>query len=142
MDVVAGIGLGLAAGVVAGLLGVGGGIIFVPALAIFLELDQVDAEATSLLAMIPVALVGAARQHRYGNVNVRDGLTLGALALAGGLTGVAIANALPVRVLEIAFAGLLVVIAAQLTRRALTQPDQHPPRSCRTRSAGRRRGSS
>ncbi|MEA2151762.1 MAG: hypothetical protein QOD69_3592, partial [Solirubrobacteraceae bacterium] len=55
--------IGVAAGVVAGLLGVGGGALFVPALTIGLGLSQLDAEATSLLAIIPVALVGAWRQH-------------------------------------------------------------------------------
>ncbi|HEV7884251.1 MAG TPA: TSUP family transporter, partial [Solirubrobacteraceae bacterium] len=63
--------LGLAAGVVAGLLGVGGGALFVPALAIGLGLSQIDAEATSLLAIIPVALVGAWRQHAKGNADIR-----------------------------------------------------------------------
>ena len=65
--------MGAAAGVLSGLLGVGGGILFVPTLTLALGLSQVRAEATSLLAIIPVALVGAWRQHRYGNVDVRDG---------------------------------------------------------------------
>ena len=63
--------------IVALLLGVGGGILFVPALTLALELSQVKAEATSLLAIIPVALMGAWRQHRYGNVEIRDGLIVG-----------------------------------------------------------------
>ena len=69
--------VGFAAGVVAGMLGVGGGILFVPGLVLFLGPAQVDAEATSLLAIIPVALVGAARQNRYGNFRPRDALLLG-----------------------------------------------------------------
>lgn len=111
--------IGLVAGVVAGMFGVGGGALFVPALSIFLGLSHVEAEATSLLAMIPVALVGAWRQREYGNVSVRDGATVGALAVGGAVLGVLAANALPERVLEIAFAGLLVTVAAQLARRAL-----------------------
>ncbi len=67
---IAAIVIGAAAGVVSGLLGVGGGILFVPALTLALSLSQLKAEATSLLAIIPVALVGAARQHHYGNVRV------------------------------------------------------------------------
>ena len=55
--------IGFAAGVVAGLLGVGGGILFVPALTLALGLSQLDAEATSLLAIIPVSALGAYRQH-------------------------------------------------------------------------------
>jgi uncharacterized protein len=111
--------IGLAAGVVAGLLGVGGGALFVPALTIGLGLSQIDAEATSLLAIIPVALVGAWRQHARGNVDLRTGLTLGVLAVAGSAAGVAIANAVPERVIEVGFAVLILFVAAQLVRRAL-----------------------
>jgi hypothetical protein len=115
--------IGVAAGVIAGMFGVGGGTLFVPALSIFLGLSQIDAEATSLLAMIPVALVGAWRQRAYGNVRVRDSVTVGVLAVGGAVLGVVAANALPERVLEIAFAGLLVVVAIQLARRALRAPE-------------------
>ena len=115
--------IGLAAGVVAGLLGVGGGALFVPALTIFLGLDQLDAEATSLLAIIPVALVGAWRQHGHGNVDVRTGVVLGALAAGGAAGGAALANAVPERALEIGFALLILWVAGQLVRRALrTEP--------------------
>ena len=111
--------VGVLAGVVAGMLGVGGGILFVPGLVLFVDLSQVDAEATSLLAIIPVALVGAWRQHRYGQIRVRDGLIMGLVSVAGAVAGVVAANALSNRALEIAFAGLLMVIAAQLVRHAL-----------------------
>jgi len=108
--------IGLVAGVAAGLLGIGGGALFVPALVLVLDLPQVDAEATSLLAVIPVALVGAARQHHYGNVRVRDGLLVGALAVPGAALGVVLVNALPERAIEVAFAALLLWVAAQLVR--------------------------
>jgi hypothetical protein len=111
--------VGVAAGVIAGMFGVGGGTLFVPALTIFLGLSQIEAEATSLLAIVPVALVGAWRQREYGNLRVRDGVTVGVLAVGGAILGVVAANALPERVLEIAFAGLLVIVAAQMARRAL-----------------------
>ena len=114
--------IGLVAGVVAGLLGVGGGALFVPALTIFLGLSQLDAEATSLLAIIPVALVGAWRQNANGNVELRTGLVLGGLAAAGATGGVVLANALPQRALEVGFAVLILVVAAQLVRRALSAP--------------------
>ena len=108
--------LGTLAGVLAGLLGVGGGLLFVPALTVFLGLDQVDAEATSLLAIMPMALVGAWRQTRYGNVRVRDGLLLGVLAIPGALAGVAIVNVVPERAVQVAFAGLMLFIAWRLVR--------------------------
>ena len=92
-------------------------ILFVPALTLVLSLSQVKAEATSLLAIIPVALVGAARQNRYGNVRLRDGAVLGALSAVGVLGGVALANDLTQRALRIGFAVLLTVVAAQFLRR-------------------------
>jgi len=113
------IAVGFAAGVVAGMLGVGGGILFVPALVLFLDLTQVDAEATSLLAIIPVALVGAARQRRYGNLRERDALVLGVLAIPGAVAGVALVNAIPERVVEVLFALLMLYVASQMIRRAL-----------------------
>lgn len=115
--------VGFAAGVVAGMLGVGGGILFVPALVLFLGLPQVDAEATSLLAIIPVALVGAARQQRYGNLRPRDAIVLGALAIPGAIGGVAIVNAIPERTVEVLFALLMLYVAAQMVRRALAGPE-------------------
>lgn len=113
------IAIGVAGGIVAGLLGVGGGVLFVPGLVIFLGLGQHQAEATSLLAIIPVAIVGTATQDRYGNVRRADALLLGMLSLVGAATGVALANALSGRVLRDAFAVLLVIVAAQLVHRAL-----------------------
>jgi uncharacterized protein len=110
--------IGVAAGIIAGLLGVGGGVLFVPALVILLGLDQHQAEATSLLAIVPVAIVGTYTQDRYGNVRRADALLLGGLSLAGAVAGVALANALSGVVLRDAFALLMVIVAAQLVRRA------------------------
>jgi uncharacterized protein len=116
------IAVGFLAGLVAGMLGVGGGILFVPALVLFLDLAQVDAEATSLLAIIPVALVGAANQRRYGNLRLRDAIVLGLLAIPGAVGGVALVNALPQRVVEVGFALLMLYVAWQMVRRALASP--------------------
>jgi uncharacterized membrane protein YfcA len=118
------IAIGLAAGVVAGLLGVGGGVLFVPGLVIFLGLGQHQAEATSLLAIVPVAIVGAYRQDRYGNVRRPDALLLGLLSLLGAAAGVALANALSGAVLRYAFAALMVLVAAQLVHNALRAPER------------------
>jgi uncharacterized membrane protein YfcA len=123
-EVLAVVAIGFAAGAAAGLLGVGGGALFVPALVLLLGLSQLEAQATSLLAIVPVALVGAARQHRYGNLRPRDGALLGVLASAGALGGVALANALPERALEVTFAILQLVVALQLARRALRAPEE------------------
>jgi uncharacterized protein len=119
MDVLGVLAIGFVAGMAAGLLGIGGGALFVPALVLFLGLSQLDAQATSLLAIIPVAAVGAARQRRYGNLRLRDGLVLGVLAVGGALGGVALANAVPERALEVSFAMLQLFVAFQLARRAV-----------------------
>ena len=111
--------VGLAAGFIAGMLGVGGGILIVPGLAVFIGLSQIHAEATSLAAIVPTAIVGTWRQDRYGNVRRREALLIGALSVGGGLGGVALANALPERALELAFAAVITVAAAQLARKAL-----------------------
>ena len=116
MDLVLAALLGFAGGVVGGMLGVGGGILFVPALAIVLDEPQIRAEATSLLAIVPVGIVGAWRQHAYGNVRWREGLLIGALSPLGVVGGVVLANAVSQRVLEVSFALLLLVVAAQLVR--------------------------
>jgi uncharacterized membrane protein YfcA len=121
--------LGFAGGMVGGLLGVGGGILFVPALAIFMNETQVRAEATSLLAIVPVAIVAVWRQRGYGNVRVREGLVIGALSPVGVGIGVVVANAVSQRALELAFAGLALLIAAQLLIRALRPPKTISPHS-------------
>jgi uncharacterized protein len=116
--------MGFAGGMLGGLLGVGGGVIFVPALAIFMNESQVRAEGTSLLAIVPVAIVAVWRQLGYGNVRVRDGLVIGALSPLGVGIGVVIANAVSQRALELTFAGLALLIAAQLVIRALRPADR------------------
>jgi uncharacterized membrane protein YfcA len=121
VNVLAAIVVGFAAGGVAGLMGVGGGILFVPALTIFLGESQLRAESTSLLAIVPVALVGAWRQYRYGNVRLRDGLVIGALSPVGVVIGAVVANTVPERALEVGFACLILFVAAQLVRRAFAE---------------------
>jgi len=118
--------LGLAGGVVAGVLGVGGGVLFVPGLVFFIGLDQHHAEATSLLAIVPVAIVGTLRNDRYGNVCRQDALVLGLLSVAGAAAGVALANLLSGRVLRDAFAALMVLVAGQLVRRVLSERRDSP----------------
>jgi uncharacterized membrane protein YfcA len=108
--------LGLAAGVLAGLFGVGGGILFVPTLT-WLGLTQLHAEATSLLAIIPTVLVGVWRQNSYGNVRWRSALVIGVSSI-GATVGGAQAESLPEHVLRKLFAVLLILTAAQIAWRA------------------------
>ena len=118
MDVVAAIVIGLLAGALGGLFGVGGGLIFVPTLVLLFGFGQVEAEATSLLAIIPVVLAGTWRQHLYGNVRWRAALVIGVVAVAGVELGVLTAKSLSEETLQRLFAVLLIVVAAQLAWRA------------------------
>ena len=114
--------IGLVAGVLAGLFGVGGGILFVPTLTLVLGLTQLHAEATSLLAILPTSIAGAWRQRRYGNVRWRPALVLGLAAVAGVEGGVQVAEALPEHVLRRLFGVLMLAVAAQIAWRALRRP--------------------
>ncbi len=120
------IALGLAAGVVAGMFGVGGGILFVPAL-VALGLGQVEAQATSLLAILPTVLAGSWNQWRYGNLRPRTALVIGLASIVGVEVGARVATSLPEDALRRAFGVLLLAVAAQLVwrtrRRAARYPD-------------------
>ena len=109
--------LGLVAGVLAGLFGVGGGILFVPAL-VALGLEHHVATGTSLLAIIPTVFVGTWQQARYGNVQWRAAGVIGAAAAAAAQGGVVLAEALSGGLLRKLFAGLLVCVAIQIAWRA------------------------
>ncbi len=111
--------IGAGAGVTSGLFGVGGGIVFVPVLAFVLGLGQAEAEATSLVAIVPVAMAGAWRQHGYGNVRMREGLLIGLLAVPGAVAGAFIATELSDKALEVLFAGLCLYVAWRMARRAM-----------------------
>jgi uncharacterized protein len=115
------LGLGLCGGLLAGLFGVGGGIVFVPALTLGLGLGQLPAEATSLAAIVPVVAVGSFRQHRDGLVEWPSAAVLGACSLAGVLVGAEIALDLPESALRRAFAVFLVISAVQMALRARRQ---------------------
>ncbi|HLM33504.1 MAG TPA: sulfite exporter TauE/SafE family protein [Gaiellaceae bacterium] len=110
--------LGFAAGGLSGMFGVGGGILFVPTLVLVLDLSQLEGQATSLAAMIPVVAVGAWRQHRYGNVRWRSAAVIGVLSIGGVAAGTVLATSLSDDVLRKLFASLLVLVAIQLMRSA------------------------
>ncbi len=120
--IVLAVALGFAAGVLSGMFGVGGGILFVPTLVLALGLTQLGAQATSLAAMIPVVALGAWRQHRYGNVHWRAGGVIGLASAVGVVGGALLAESLADATLRKLFAGLLVVTAVHLAVSALRSP--------------------
>jgi uncharacterized membrane protein YfcA len=113
--------LALAGGIAGGLVGVGGGILFVPALSV-LGLSQVQAESTSLLMIVIVAALGARRQAGYGNLVLADAVVIGLLSPLGVLAGVALANSVSERLLQLSFAAVTLFFAYRLARRALSVP--------------------
>ena len=123
--------LGFAGGMTGGLLGVGGAVLFVPALVVFADQSQLEAEAASLLAIVLVSLVGTWRQRSYGNVRLGDGLVIGVLSPLGVLAGVVLANAVSERTLELSFATVQLYFAGQLARKVVF------PRAARPASVGR-----
>ena len=127
MDVVGLLVVAFAAGMLGGMVGVGGGVLFVPGRVVVMDLTQLEAEATSLVAVVAVGAVGAWRQHGYGNLRPRDALTIGLLSPVGVAIGVVAANEMPERTLELLFAGLSLYIAAGLARRALQDPGRPSP---------------
>jgi uncharacterized membrane protein YfcA len=117
--------LGLAAGVLAGMFGVGGGILFVPTL-VALGLGQLEAQGTSLLAILPTVLVGAWNQRRYGNLRVRTAVVVGISSVVGVEVGARLVTALPEATLRRLFAILLFAVAAQLAVRTRRKAARYP----------------
>jgi uncharacterized membrane protein YfcA len=144
------VAVGLAAGALAALLGIGGGILIVPALVALFSFDQHVAQGTSLAVIVPTAVVAAVVHIRAGRVDLRMAAALGAGGLAGGLAGATTALSLEGVVLARLFAVLLVVVAVRMLRRTIrvagragpvsggaaaegcapnaTQQPDHPPR--------------
>jgi len=123
--VVAALLLGLGAGLLSGVFGVGGGILFVPTL-LLLGLGQVEASATSLLAIVPTAAVGVWRQRRYGNLRARAALLVGVVSIAGAEIGVQIATQIDEALLRRLFGVLAIGVAAQLVVRTLRRERRYP----------------
>jgi uncharacterized protein len=113
--------LGVVAGVLAGMFGVGGGILFVPTLT-WLGLTQLHAEATSRLAIIPTVIVGVWRHNRYGNVRWKPAAVIGAASIGAAVGGAQVAESLPESTLRKLFAVLLLFTAAQIAWRARNRP--------------------
>ncbi|MGH2455046.1 MAG: sulfite exporter TauE/SafE family protein [Candidatus Limnocylindria bacterium] len=106
--------VGLAAGFLAGLLGIGGGILLVPAMVLLLGFDQHVAQGTSLLVIIPAGLLGSWTHHRHGHLVLRDALLLAAGGVLGAVGGSFLALSLDDQLLRRLFAFLMVGVAVRL----------------------------
>lgn len=125
MTEVALVGLGLAAGILGSILGIGGGIVFVPALVTLFAIAQHDAQGTSLVVIVPTTLVGAYMHSRAGRVDWRSAAILGTGGIIGGVLGARTALALDAPLLKRMFAVFLVVAAVRMlgkTRRGTPVP--------------------
>lgn len=117
--------LGVVAGVFAGMFGVGGGILFVPVL-VALGLGQLEAQGTSLLAILPTVLAGAWSQRRYGNLRARTALVVGLASIIGVEIGARLVTQLPESALRRLFGVLLFAVAAQLVWRTRRRVSRYP----------------
>jgi uncharacterized membrane protein YfcA len=117
--------LGLVAGILAGLFGVGGGILFVPTL-VALGLDQLEAQGTSLLAIMPTVVAGILTQRRYGQFRARTALAVGLASVLGVEVGARVVTELPESLLRKLFGALLFIVAAQLVWRTRRSRPRYP----------------
>jgi uncharacterized membrane protein YfcA len=122
-EILALLGIGLTAGVLAGLLGIGGGVLMVPAMVLLMAYDQHVAQGTSLLVIIPAALAGSWTHHRAGRLSLRDAGALAIGGVAGALLGSLTALSLDEVLLQRLFAVLLIAVAIRML---LVRPRRGP----------------
>jgi uncharacterized membrane protein YfcA len=106
--------IGTLAGLFSGLFGVGGGVVMVPLLVLWLGYGEREATGTSLAAIVLIAAVAAATHATYGNVHIGDGLLVGIPAVAGVVFGAWLQQRVPARVVSLLFAALLTATAVEL----------------------------
>jgi uncharacterized membrane protein YfcA len=113
------VGFGVVAGVASGLLGVGGGTLIVPFLTLAVGLSQHAAEATSLLVILPTAVVGSLTLRRHGVGDLGLALRFGVVGAVGGVLGALVALALPGTTLRLVFAVFVGLVGLRLARDGL-----------------------
>jgi uncharacterized membrane protein YfcA len=107
--------IGLIAGVLGGLFGIGGAVVIIPALVLFLGYSQYEAQGTTLaMLLMPVSALAALHYYRDGYVDVKAAIILGVMFLLGGYLGAKFATNIPADILRKAFAVLLIVIAVKM----------------------------
>jgi uncharacterized membrane protein YfcA len=109
--------IGTAAGLFSGLFGVGGGVVIVPLLILWLGFGEREATGTSLAAIAVIAAVATLVHGAYGNVHVDDGLLVGLPAVAGVVAGTQLQQRISTRAISLFFAAMLVAVAVDLLLR-------------------------
>jgi uncharacterized membrane protein YfcA len=110
---------GILTGILSGVLGVGGGIFMVPFLVLAAGLGQHEAQATSLLVVLPTALVASWSLHQRGVGDLRIALRMGVFGVVGAIAGTLVALSLPAATLRVLFAALMVAVGSRLLIDAL-----------------------
>jgi uncharacterized membrane protein YfcA len=109
------IAIGLAAGILSGLFGIGGGVIMVPAMIFFLGMTQHSAQGTSIgLMLLPIGILAAYNYHKEGNLNIQYGLIIAAAFVVGGYFGSKISLGLSEDLLKKGFGLLMMVLALKM----------------------------
>ena len=126
LEILALLAIGLTAGVLAGLLGIGGGVVMVPAMVLIVGLDQHVAEGTSLLVIIPAAALGSFTHYRHRRLALRDAAALALGGVLGAAVGSVTALSLDDQLLRKLFAILILAVAVRLlmTRRSAIEPGE------------------
>ena len=126
-EILALLAIGLTAGVLAGLLGIGGGLLMVPAMVLISGFDQHVAQGTSLLVIIPAAALGSFTHHRHGRLALRDAAALAVGGVLGALLGSVTALSLDDELLQRLFAVLIIVMAVRMLRTPRQRPEPADP---------------
>lgn len=120
------VALGLVAGVLSGLLGIGGGVVMVPAMGFLLGIDQHVAQGVSLVVIVPTAITGALTHYKKGNLLLNLAVSLGVAAIAGSLIGSELAQRLPGAVLYRGFGVFVVATATKMLMGVLDKSKKKP----------------
>jgi hypothetical protein len=110
MDIAIGIGIGLLAGVVAGTLGVGGGVILIPGMVFLMGVEQHTAQGISLAVITLMALVGTITHYRQENVRLKVALWIIPAAVIFSFVGGTVADVLDASLLRQLFGGLIIIV--------------------------------
>ena len=117
---------GLGAGFLSGTIGIGGGLLFVPTMTVGFRFSQAVAQGTSLVAIVPTAIVGAFTHLREGNVLVRPALWMGGGGVVGAVLGALVAVEVPGSILARVWGAFLVFSAYRLGLQALRASSKTP----------------